>query len=105
MGITLREASEKVGVTRQTLMKAIKTGRVSGQKSDTGEWRIEPVELLRVWPPVPEVQHPLKHYITGSETPGSLDERRVGTECVSVGRSQWWPHTLQKTKKTNNKNK
>src|SRR3546814_10507153 len=41
MGITLREASEKVGVTRQTLMKAIKTGRVSGQKSDNGEWRIE----------------------------------------------------------------
>src|SRR3546814_10214715 len=37
MGITLREASEKVGVTRQTLMKAIKTGRVSGQKSDNGE--------------------------------------------------------------------
>ncbi|KAK0341745.1 hypothetical protein LTR94_025148 [Friedmanniomyces endolithicus] len=47
MGITLREASEKVGVTRQTLMKAIKTGRVSGQKSDNGEWRIEPVELFR----------------------------------------------------------
>src|SRR3546814_7241378 len=48
MSITLREASEKVGVTRQTLMKAIKTGRVSGQKSDNGEWRIEPVELFRV---------------------------------------------------------
>src|SRR3546814_2772804 len=50
--ITLKEASEKVGVTRQTLMKAIKTGRVSAEKSDNGEWRIEPVELFRVWPPV-----------------------------------------------------
>src|SRR3546814_1799180 len=60
MSITLREASEKVGVTRQTLMKAIKTGRVSGQKSDNGEWRIEPVELFRVWPPVNEVQQPLR---------------------------------------------
>src|SRR3546814_3761162 len=49
MGITLREASEKVGVTRQTLMKAINTGRVSAEKSDNGEWRIEPVELFRVW--------------------------------------------------------
>jgi predicted site-specific integrase-resolvase len=57
MGITLREASEKVGVTRQTLMKAIKTGRVSAEKADNGEWRIEPVELFRVWPPVNEVQH------------------------------------------------
>jgi predicted site-specific integrase-resolvase len=60
MGITLREASEKVGVTRQTLMKAIKTGRVSAEKSDNGEWRIEPVELFRVWPPVNGVQQPLQ---------------------------------------------
>src|SRR3546814_3807513 len=37
MGITLREASEKVGVTRQTLMKAIKAGRVSAEKSDNGD--------------------------------------------------------------------
>ena len=48
MGITLREASEKVGVTRQTLMKAIKTGRVSAEKSANGEWRIQPVELFRL---------------------------------------------------------
>jgi hypothetical protein len=38
-------------------MKAIKTGRVSAEKADNGEWRIEPVELFRVWPPVNEVQH------------------------------------------------
>src|SRR3546814_4952754 len=76
MGITLREASEKVGVTRQTLMKAIKTGRVSGQKSDNGEWRIEPVELFRVWPPVNEVQQPLQPDITGSDTPGLQAENR-----------------------------
>src|SRR3546814_1236184 len=70
MGITLREASEKVGVTRQTLMKAIKTGRVSAEKSDNGEWRIEPVELFRVWPPVNGVQQPLQPNITDSDTPG-----------------------------------
>src|SRR3546814_7053121 len=77
MSITLREASEKVGVTRQTLMKAIKTGRVSGQKSDNGEWRIEPVELFRVWPPVNEVQQTLQPYITGSDTPGLQAEKRL----------------------------
>src|SRR3546814_16815547 len=117
MSITLREASEKVGVTRQTLMKAIKTGRVSGQKSDNGEWRIEPVELFRVWPPVNEVQQPLQPYITGSDTPGlqaenrllreqvaelreernawreqRSEERRVGKECVSTCRSRWSPY-------------
>src|SRR3546814_4187587 len=77
MSITLREASEKVGVTRQTLMKAIKTGRVSAEKSDNGEWRIEPVELFRVWPPVNGVQQPLQPNITGSDTPGLQAENRL----------------------------
>src|SRR3546814_9062137 len=70
MSITLREASEKAGVTCQSPMKAIKTGRVSGQKSDNGEWRFESVELFRVWTPENEVQQPLKQYITGSDIPG-----------------------------------
>src|SRR3546814_13243315 len=83
MSITLREASEKVGVTRQTLMKAIKTGRVSGQKSDNGEWRIEPVELFRVWQPVSEVQTPLQPYITGSDPPGLQAENRLLRDQVA----------------------
>src|SRR3546814_15135532 len=77
MGITLREASEKVGVTRQTLMKAIKTGRVSAEKSDNGEWSIEPVELFRVWPPVNAVQQPLQPIITDSDTPDLQAENRM----------------------------
>ena len=88
MGITLREASEKVGVTRQTLMKAIKIGRISGQKSDNGEWRIEPVELFRVWPPVNEVQQPLQPDITGSDTPGLQAENRLLREQVAELREE-----------------
>lgn len=83
MGITLREASEKVGVTRQTLMKAIKTGRVSAEKSDNGEWRIEPVELFRVWPPVNEVQQPLQDGLTSSDTPGLQAENRLLREQIA----------------------
>src|SRR3546814_12309637 len=94
MGITLREASEKVGVTRQTLMKAIKTGRVSAENSDNGEWRIEPVELFRVWPPVTGVQQPLQPNITGSDTRSA--ERRAGKKCVSTCRSRWPPYPKKK---------
>src|SRR3546814_7695389 len=103
--------------TRCALVTGVQTcalpisGRVSGQKSDNGEWRIEPVELFRVWPPVNEVQQPLLPYITGSDTPGlqaenrllreqvaelreernawRSEERRVGNEWVSTCRS-WW---------------
>src|SRR3546814_10737999 len=88
MGITLREASEKVGVTRQTLMKAIKTGRVSAEKSDNGEWRIEPVELFRVWPPVNGVQQPLQPNITGSDTHGLQAENRLLREQVAALREE-----------------
>lgn len=88
MGITLREASEKVGVTRQTLMKAIKTGRVSAEKADNGEWRIEPVELFRVWPPVNEVQQPLQEGLTSSDTPGLQAENRLLREQVAELREE-----------------
>ena len=88
MGITLREASEKVGVTRQTLMKAIKTGRVSAEKSDNGEWRIEPVELFRVWPPVNGVQQPLQPELTGGDTPSLQVENRLLREQVAELREE-----------------
>lgn len=88
VGITLREASEKVGVTRQTLMKAIKTGRVSAEKADNGEWRIEPVELFRVWPPVKEVQQPLQDGLTRSDTPGLQAENRLLREQVAELREE-----------------
>jgi len=88
MGISLREASEKVGVTRQTLMKAIKTGRVSAEKADNGEWRIEPVELFRVWPPVNEVQQPLQEGLTSGDTPGLQAENRLLREQVAELREE-----------------
>src|SRR3546814_14773651 len=88
MGITLRDASEKVGVTRQTLMKAIKTGRVSAEKSDNGEWRIEPVALFRVWPPVNGVQQPLQPNITDSDTTDLQAETRLSREQVAEMREE-----------------
>src|SRR3546814_17079362 len=88
MGITLRDASEKVGVTRQTLMKAINTGRVSAEKSDNGEWRTEPVELFRVWHPVNGVPQPLQPNITGSDTHGVPAENRLFREQgADIGRT------------------
>src|SRR3546814_11785382 len=79
-------------------MKAIKTGRVSGQKSDNGEWRIKPVELFRVWPPVNEVQQPLQPYITGSDTSGLQAENMLLREQVAELREERnaWRETAQR---------
>src|SRR3546814_5689399 len=75
-------------VTRQTLMKAIKTGRVSAEKSDNGEWGNEPVRLIRVWPPVNGVQQTLQPNITGSDTPGLQAENRLLREQVAELREE-----------------
>lgn len=88
MSITLKEASEKVGVTRQTLMKAIKTGRISAEKSQGGEWRIEPIELFRVWPPVNKVQQTLQLDLTDGDTPSLQTENRLLREQLAELREE-----------------
>lgn len=48
--MTMRQAAEWAGVTRGTIHKAITSGRISANKSDTGVYRINPAELERVYP-------------------------------------------------------
>lgn len=48
--MTMRQAAEWAGVTRGTIHKAITSGRLSANKSDTGVYRINPAELERVYP-------------------------------------------------------
>jgi hypothetical protein len=52
MGVSTKEAADLVGLSKAGIFKAIKTGKVSATKDVKGEWRIEPVELFRVYPPV-----------------------------------------------------
>jgi len=53
--MSLSEAARWAGVTRATIHKALKSGRLSGRKDDSGEWRIAPAELERVYQPVAPV--------------------------------------------------
>ncbi len=57
MGVSTKEAADLVGLSKAGIFKAIKTGKVSATKDVKGEWRIEPVELFRVYPPVSNSQH------------------------------------------------
>lgn len=51
MSYTLAEAAQATGLNRSTLLRAIKSGRISGARDEVGAWRVEPVELHRVFPP------------------------------------------------------
>lgn len=53
MPYTLAEAAQACGVNRSTILRAIKSGRISGQRDELGAWSVEQVELHRVFPPAP----------------------------------------------------
>ncbi len=52
MYLNAKEAADQVGMTKQGIIKAIKNGKLSGKKSEGGEWEIDPAELFRVYKPV-----------------------------------------------------
>jgi septal ring factor EnvC (AmiA/AmiB activator) len=53
--LSLLEAATQVGRSKPTILRAIQAGKISASRDEhTGEWRIEPAELFRVYPPLPE---------------------------------------------------
>lgn len=51
MVYTLGEAAKATGKSKATISKAIKNGRISATKDETGTFRIDPAELHRVYAP------------------------------------------------------
>lgn len=49
MPLTLGQAALQAGKSKPTILKALKTGRMSAVKVGN-EWQIEPAELFRVYP-------------------------------------------------------
>ena len=49
MGYTLGDAARATGLNKTVILKAIRSGKVSGAKDEHGQWRIEPCELHRVY--------------------------------------------------------
>src|SRR5262249_58072264 len=47
----LAEAAAVCGVNKSTLLRAIKSGKVSATRDAHEQWQIEPAELHRVYPP------------------------------------------------------
>jgi hypothetical protein len=57
MVITLGEASRQTGKSKAAITKAIRAGRLSAAKGETGDWQIDPAELFRVYPPASEPEN------------------------------------------------
>lgn len=48
--LSLRDAAEQAGVSKSTIFRAIKAGRLSAPRTDDGGFAIDPAELFRVYP-------------------------------------------------------
>jgi excisionase family DNA binding protein len=51
MSYTLAEAAVACGLDKSTIRRAVRSGRISGTRDEAGTWRVEPVELHRLYPP------------------------------------------------------
>jgi predicted site-specific integrase-resolvase len=49
MPLSLAQAAQQVGLHRSNLLRAIKAGRVSAQRDDSGAWHVDESELVRVY--------------------------------------------------------
>jgi excisionase family DNA binding protein len=67
MVYTLGEAAKATSKSKATISKAIKNGRISAHKDETGTFHIDPSELHRVYPPTA--------YSERKETPENTPER------------------------------
>jgi excisionase family DNA binding protein len=57
MVYTLGEAAKATGKSKATISKAIKSGRISAHKDETGTFHIDPSELHRVYPSTVSSEH------------------------------------------------
>jgi hypothetical protein len=52
MGYTLGQAAKAVGMSKTSILRSIKAGKISARRDEFGQWAIEPCELHRVYPPL-----------------------------------------------------
>jgi len=78
MRYTLGQAAKATGLSKMTIQRALKSGRLSGHKDDTGSYQIDASELHRVFPPVTAGDGNMPVTVGRSETPPVEVELRVG---------------------------
>jgi hypothetical protein len=52
MRYALGQAAKVVGMSKTSILRSIKAGRISAGRNEFGQWAIEPCELHRVYPPL-----------------------------------------------------
>lgn len=84
MVYTLGEAAKATGKSKATISKAIKNGRISARKDETGTFQIDPSELHRVYPPTVYSEHnaPPDNTRVKADVDGNIRELQARLEAA-----------------------
>lgn len=72
MPFSLREAAQHAGVSKSTILRAIRSGRLSAARTDDAGYAIDPAELARVYPPQRATQHATERSAGQDATPATV---------------------------------
>ena len=106
MSLSPAEAAKHIGLTKQSVIKAIRSGRLSAIKDASGGWLIEPVELFRVWPALNQDRGKVTPQVDAGLPPensevvtllkaqidllrSQLDDVRADREDIRTDRNHW----------------
>lgn len=97
--LTLGEAAKHLGVSKPTLSKAIKTGKLSATRREDSSWAIDGAELDRYWQANQHRMRPATPQTPLSETEATdaqvadlrakLDDMRAQRDDVRADRDAW----------------
>ena len=85
---SMGEAARQAGVSKATIHRAIKAGKLSAAKKDDGSYMIDPAELFRAYPLVKQAKtvaarRSVTLHETTSETPDMTRENAMLRERIS----------------------
>jgi hypothetical protein len=105
VSIGAKEAAELVGMSKNAIFKAIRTGKLSAEKDLNGEWKIEPAELFRVYQPVGNGSRtappPSSHLDTAQAIEGLQRENELLRDVVADLRARLDAESEERRKLTN----
>ena len=81
MKYSLGEAAKATGKQKSTILNALRNGRLSGKKNDSGQWEIDPAELHRVYEPVSS-NSATKHITERHETANEIGVLQAKLEAL-----------------------
>lgn len=71
MALNLRTAAQQAGVSKSTILRAVKSGRLSATRTADMGYDIEPAELFRVYPPQRSSTDALEQGATSTRNPSA----------------------------------